>query len=376
MQPISVVGALILATAMGGVHCQPRARGDGSNSFAGSNLYFLHALPPAEQKAYVETLAEWGVRVVRLWVTYTDAGCLKGSTVGSIPPFELTVGTYDNTVLDVLDSTLKLLHDNSIKAIISPHNANSLTGSAACDAYCDKYTNASTFYSSTEAKADYDNRLNAILSYRSPNFGGRAWKDMGEVILAFDLQNEPLIAQLDKLNANDPDDWLCGRAGALKGSLGSSNIKVATGGIGGSQYCCDHEFNLLDKALQCDAIDILSVHGYMSKASDWAYFITGDKSVLVQANAAGKHVMVEEWGVSTSYQDNFDRQVEVFNDAGIPWLYWQVVPGLDGSQAGHPDECGYDGFEISVDSPKGDLSSAVAAANAATANQSWVGYIG
>jgi mannan endo-1,4-beta-mannosidase len=99
-----------------------------------------------------------------------------------------------------------------------------------------------------------------------------------------------------------------------------SSIKVATGGIGGSQYCCDHEFNLLDKALQCDAIDIMSVHGYMGKASDWAYFITGDKSVLPPANAAGKHVMVEEWGVSTSNQDDFDTQVKVFNDAGVPWV--------------------------------------------------------
>jgi len=245
---------------------------------------------------------------------------LKGSTVSFVPPFEATIGAYDNTVLDALDSTLKLLHDNSIKAIISPHNANSLTGSEACDAYCEKYTNASTFYSSTEAKMDYDNRLNAILSYESPNFAGRAWRDLGEVILAIDLQNEPLIEQLDKLNANDPDGWLCGRAGALKGFVGSSRIKVVTGGIGGSQYCCDHEFNFPEKALQCDAIDILSVHGYMSKSSDWAYFITGDKSVLRQARSAAKHVMVEEWGVSTSFQDNFNSQVEVFNSAGIPWL--------------------------------------------------------
>jgi mannan endo-1,4-beta-mannosidase len=143
---------------------------------------------------------------------------------------------------------------------------------------------------------------------------------MDDVILAFDLQNEPLIEQIDLLNANDPDDWLCGRAGALKGLLGSSGVKVATGGVGGSQYCCDHEFNLLEKAVQCEAIDILSVHGYMGKASDWAYFVTGDKSVLVQANAAGKHVMVEEWGVSVEYQDDFDTQVKVFNDAGIPWV--------------------------------------------------------
>jgi hypothetical protein len=66
-------------------------------------------------------------------------------------------------------------------------------------------------------------------------------------------------------------------------SAGSPNIKVATGGVGGSHYCCDHEFDTLEKAMQCDAINILSIHGYMSKASDWAYYITGDKDVLTAA---------------------------------------------------------------------------------------------
>lgn len=249
---------------------------------------------------------------------------MKGSTkVNAIPPFESTIGTYDPMVLKALDDTLKLLQDNGMKAIISPHNANSLTGDVACDAYCEKYTNASTFYSSSDAKADYDARLKAILEYDSPNFGQK-WKNLDQVIMAFDLQNEPLIKQLDKLNDNDPDDWLCGRAGVLRNALGSSNIKVATGGIGGSHYCCDHEFNNLEKAMQCDAIDIISVHGYMSKASDWTYYITGDREVLTGANAAGKNIIMEEWGVSTDFEDTFDTQVQVFNDAGVPWVSFLV----------------------------------------------------
>ena len=56
-------------------------------------------------------------------------------------------------------------------------------------------------------------------------------------------------------------------------------------------------------------------------------------------------------------------------------MYWQVVPGLDGSQEGAPSDCGYDSFEIGLNSPKGDVKSAVAAANAATANQTWGGYV-
>ncbi|KAI4711717.1 hypothetical protein J4E89_003159 [Alternaria sp. Ai002NY15] len=350
-------------------------RRQASTSFAGSNEYFLHALSASEQKEYVETLAGWGAKVLRLWATNVATGCLKGSTIDNeVPAFESTVGVYDTTVLDKLDDTLKLLHDNGMKAIISPHNANTLGGSAGCDAYCQKYGDAPTFYSSSDAKADYDNRLNEMLNYQSPNFG-KAWKDMEEVIMAFDLQNEPLIGQIDLLNANDPDDWLCGRAGSLRSALGSSNIKIATGGVGGSHYCCDHEFNTLEKAMQCDAIDIISMHGYMSKASDWAYYITGDREVLSGARAAGKNIMMEEWGVSVDYQDSFDTQVQVFNDAGVPWLYWQIVPGLDGSEAGAPTSCGYDSFEIGLGSSKGDVAGGIAAASAASAAQSWAGYL-
>jgi mannan endo-1,4-beta-mannosidase len=98
-----------------------------------------------------------------------------------------------------------------------------------------------------------------------------------------------MIASTGKLQNNDPDYWLCGRAGNMKNILGSSvgppphssssklttlqAVKVATGGIGGSDYCCDHEFNIIDKALYWSAIDIISVHGYMSTAAKWSYFI-------------------------------------------------------------------------------------------------------
>jgi len=61
------ITVLLVSTATavaGSVVSMPR---QDSSSFAGSNEYFLHALPAAEQKTYVETLAGWGVKVLRLW---------------------------------------------------------------------------------------------------------------------------------------------------------------------------------------------------------------------------------------------------------------------------------------------------------------------
>lgn len=143
--------------------------------------------------------------------------------------------------------------------------------------------------------------------------------------MAFDVQNEPMIDAVGLLEEGDPGDWICGRARAMKGLMGEgegAGVKVATGGIGGSQYCCEHEFNGLERAVGCEAVDIVSVHGYMSKAEDWAYFITGDASILkaVEAVDPRKEVVIEEWGVAADSEDGFDTQVEVFNDAGVPWV--------------------------------------------------------
>ncbi|OJD39044.1 beta-mannanase [Diplodia corticola] len=213
-----------------------------SHSWAGSNPYSLHALPAAEQSRYIDTLASWGVQVVRLW----------GKP--SPPP-----GAFNPC------------HD---------------------------------FQTSHPSTAD-----------------------------------------------RPPEDWVCGRARAMKGLIGASRVEVATGGVGGQPV-------------------LLRVHGYMGKAAGWAYFVTGDGSILKAVEAAdpGKKVMLEEWGVAEGSEDGFEAQVAVFNGAG---LYWQVVPGKDQTQDGAPLSCGYDGFEIGLNSTKGNVRAAVDEANPVSAAQNW-----
>jgi mannan endo-1,4-beta-mannosidase len=76
-------------------------------------------------------------------------------------------------------------------AIISTHDANLLppsgtnTGYNGIDIYGSTYKSSDAFYSSATAKAQYDARLASILNYQSPAFG-KAWKDLSEVILAFE----------------------------------------------------------------------------------------------------------------------------------------------------------------------------------------------
>ncbi|KAI9753777.1 MAG: hypothetical protein M4579_005011 [Chaenotheca gracillima] len=351
----------LLALLSTGIQAGP-LRERSTSSFAGSNNYFLHALSADEQSNYI--------------ITGATGACEKGSQTTKIPDLETTIGTYDDTVLDALDSVLAQLTEAGIKAIISPHDAGVVAGTNGCDVYCDKYTSSDNFYGSDSAKSEYDARLAHILNYVSPS-SGKKWGQWPDAIAAFDIENEPMIGSVGKLQDNDPDDWICGRAGNMQSVIGGSGVRIATGGIGGSDYCCDHEFNLLDKALACDAIDIMSVHGYMTAADQWQYFIP---SLEQQAAAKGKLLMIEEWGVTGDPSGQFADQVAVFNDAGVPWLYWQVVPGADQTQSCSGSCCGnnngnsYDGFEIGLDSSKGDVAGAVSTANGQSAPQDW-GFI-
>lgn len=63
-----IVAILIVTLAVASLS-QPRPKPNRSDSpsWAGSNLYFLHGLDAETQSAYIEVLAGWGVKVLRLW---------------------------------------------------------------------------------------------------------------------------------------------------------------------------------------------------------------------------------------------------------------------------------------------------------------------
>jgi mannan endo-1,4-beta-mannosidase len=204
-----------------------------SHSFAGSSLYFLPGLSASDQAYYIDTLGSYGAKVIRIWVRQQSIGCEKGSYIANnIPDFETTLGHYNWETLETLDSVLAKMVVKGMKAIISVHDGNLIhdgSKDSGCDIYCQTYGNS--FYSNIQAKAYFDARVAAILQFTSPSSGKR-WGEWSDAILAFDIENEPFQFTSDGAN-NDPSGWLCGRAATFKKYIINSNIKVATGGIGG-----------------------------------------------------------------------------------------------------------------------------------------------
>ncbi|KAF4446657.1 glycoside hydrolase family 5 protein [Fusarium austroafricanum] len=100
-----------------------------SVSWSGTSIYFLQGISDSAQDSYIQTLASYNVKVVRLWVNQASKGCVKGSKiVKDIPHLETTIGKYNKETLDELDKVLVKLAAKNIKTIISPHDSNSLIG--------------------------------------------------------------------------------------------------------------------------------------------------------------------------------------------------------------------------------------------------------
>lgn len=61
---LALLGAFAIGSSIPGPELT--YAGNGSFSWAGSNLYFLHGLDADTQSLYIETLAGWGVKVLSL----------------------------------------------------------------------------------------------------------------------------------------------------------------------------------------------------------------------------------------------------------------------------------------------------------------------
>ncbi|KAK8073127.1 hypothetical protein PG996_006475 [Apiospora saccharicola] len=343
---------------------------DTGNSWMGTNSYYLQGLSDAEQSAYIDAMAKDGAKVVRVWVNGQTAGdCQKGSLIASsVPPLETNLGAYNDATLDALDKVIVKLNDKGIKALISPHDANSLLGDYRKDVYFDKWGSAG-FYQDQSAFDAYDARLSYILNYKGAS-SGKVWKEWSDAIMGFDLQNEPFAANTSACTNNDAQNWACGRATHIRGELGADNpILVASGGLGGDY---SHGCTFMASAIACEALDAVAVHRYASVPGKWSASAADWVS-----QARGKLVFVEEWGIDASKYDQgatFPTEAADFNSVGLPALYWQfILPSVAQCPYTAAGDSG-DHFGIVYDSGV-DLAGPMQQARKSKALQDWTAVV-
>ncbi|KAI0165891.1 glycoside hydrolase family 5 protein [Xylariaceae sp. FL1272] len=342
-----------------------------ATTWMGTNLYYLQGLSEEDQNSYIDTLADYGVKVVRLWAN-RQPGNSELSNIRLVIPFLATsIGAYNYETLDALDLVISKLAQKGMKVVISPHDGNSLIhGDYRADIYESTWPNGA-FYTDSDARTAYKNRIDAIVNYQGAT-SGQVWKNWTDAILAFDLQNEPMCAFTSLCTDNDQAGWLCDIALAMRLSLGGDNpIKIATGSVGGD---ASNECITISAATSYIVLTPLYIaaHKYggpqSTSSGQWS---NSAASWLSASN--GKLVFVEEWGANSalaSQSSDFPAQADDIDAGGIPNLYWQFLPPQNSACPYDPVNDNDDHFGIYVNGDV-DLKSAVQKANSATAKQDW-----
>ncbi|KAH9841942.1 glycoside hydrolase [Rhodofomes roseus] len=307
-----------------------------ANSFAGSSLYYAAGLNEDDRTTLLKGLQGAGLKVLRVWIG-GQSGSQKGTKLNAFndlepnTPCNGTASCYDDTVLERLDDFMVAANSYGVKLLISMHSFNALQGN---DPYGKKY-GKENFYSDAEAQTVFDARLEHILNHNHTSLN-KPWKELKDYIFGFEAENEAMIGDGESF-VQAHQQWQCDRAGTIKGQLGNdSGILVMTGGESWLSESVQPGF------LTCDALDVISIHTY--RTEDLSTDVL--KPYVSQAQAAGKMLILEEWGAcyfDTSNNDcptgnalpadtrsgNIINWAEQIDNAGLPWLYWQVLPNAD-----------------------------------------------
>ncbi|KAL4966136.1 glycoside hydrolase superfamily [Aspergillus stella-maris] len=300
-----------------------------AKSFAGSNLYYAAGLTDEQSMTLLEGLQSAGVKVLRVWLD-GQQGTVKGTKLNDFNSLQGNgPDDYDDTMLNRLDSFMVKAHDYGIKLLISIHSYNALEGKS--DFYGTWY-GTGDFYTNDAAIGYFKDRIAHVLAHVNPT-NGKTWAESSEYIFAFEAQNEAMHQQE---NPSALTSWQCTMAQSIKDNLSNSNILVTTGG---GAYLAN---SLLDAYFDCSALDILAIHAYGTDD-----FGTDKlKDYLYRAKNAGKKLLMQEWGAcytdagnndcnggsaldSGTRGSNIKRWAASIDAAGIPWLYWQILPNAD-----------------------------------------------
>ncbi|KAI0700430.1 glycoside hydrolase family 5 protein [Cytidiella melzeri] len=306
-----------------------------AQSFAGSNLYYAAGLYPADRTTLLDGLQSAGMKVLRVWLD-GQSDSQKGTNINPFPDLEPSqicngvTSCYNDTVLERLDDFMIDANAHGIK-FSTMHSFNALQ---AGDVYGQEY-GTGYFYEQDAPQEAFDKRLQHVMNHVHTTLG-QPWKELNDYIFAFEAENEAMIGKGQQYIV-DHQYWQCDRAATIKAELnGNTGILVTTGGE-----------SWLDESVQpdwltCASLDVIAIHAY----GTGDYTTSTIETYVSRAQAAGKKLFMEEWGAcyfSTSNNDcptgsalststrnsNIQTWASQITAAGLPWLYWQVIPNAD-----------------------------------------------
>jgi len=302
-----------------------------AKAFGGANTLFAQGLSPSDRLAYVQHLSEANVKVLRVYISEAHSGA-KGITFPSYPDLEpVQVGIYNDTVLYLIDDLMISARMFGIKLLISFHDVFSLL---ANDSYAGRF-GTKGFYENPEAIFAFENRLKHILSHNHRSLGV-PWRLLHEYIIGFEPQNAPMWGFEDEyITAHQA--WNCDRSNTVRALLGDSPIQIVSGGLN------SFDKNFQPLWLECPGIDVIGIHAFNDTIS---FNVDSLKSRVSQALQHNKKLLYTEWGACNYLNENNNLCPQGFgstlpsairnqnlqfwshniSSAGIPWVYFGIVP--------------------------------------------------
>ncbi|KAG6810440.1 hypothetical protein H0H92_011859 [Tricholoma furcatifolium] len=309
-----------------------------ANDFAGANSYFLYTLSASDRAAVLDAMQAAEMKcmdrqiaclgrftelviVLRIFITQVAAGA-KGSSAVVVNDLEtVAVGTYDDTILGLIDVLASEAHSRDIKLVIAMHDRYAL-GCWGTDAYVAKYDlpttdcvsgvpDSSIFYTNASAIADYDNRLRHILNYQSSNFG-IPWHQLSDAIFAFEIENEGLCCN-GIVFQSEAD------TGMKQWDTWTRSLPT---GVNNPILGADEQIPFV----LCWEVMIVAIHDY---DIDPTYVATNIDAVKPTALSSGKRLLYEEFGaMGDTKQSAIQNVTDTLISTGVPWMYWEIMkPG-------------------------------------------------
>jgi mannan endo-1,4-beta-mannosidase len=283
--------------------------------------------PERTLNAMLDELVKANLRVIRIWVDYR----LELDENGNALP----VGEYNDCILEQIDHLMVEAKQRGLLLLIAFQAANWLGNDyylsrehyewRRCKTpekfYIQKANdpnwvegnypspygqrfetlegwNDGNFFTNEKTREAYKKRVEYILNHQNPALNNRKWKDINEVVWAWELMNEPG-------NSDDVKTWIHEMSSYVKGI--DPDTYLATGTIYGflEEYFKD--------------IDIYTVHLYQTvRPSDIERFNSSDGI----GGKYGKLVIIEEFRAAG---DNIVQ----YTNMNVPWMFWEYGYNTD-----------------------------------------------
>ncbi len=307
--------------------------------WAGANAYAIYNADQHERLQLLNALQKAQISVLRIFLAYG---------------FEEPIGRFHESQVEKVDQLMFECHARGIKLIIAFESQ--------LDGIYVRTYGPVDMYRDEAALDAYKRRITYFLNHRNPYFGNTRWKELNDIVLAWEIQNEPGTPLLENMlhkyyqeaeaqgiryitpfkqafamNSDEKHDLMRDYLERIAFHIKSIDLDtyVALGTAGDSNYYHQNggRGDDLRTLGNIRAADIYTLHFYGGLLDEWL------DDHLNYVRSMGKMLMIEEFvydgkGITSRMKyEFFETVTRICRLRGIPWIFWQFGLVPEGS---HP----------------------------------------